>query len=451
VSAQAVLSTVRGGGWVAAGLRTGGGTSWLDADLRPVEDLHRAGLSWAVVFVQPLQTVIDQLAGKGSVIQSFVTTWQQVASSLDEAGGLFSRTAPAETVSWEGEAADGYRTWAARTAESVRNGSALASATSEAARLMGEVVGNARKDVADLVGRLVNELTTKVPRLVAAEGGVTSGVVDQVTAAVESYRTPIADIERNLLTTVSNLRPLLVSGSGATPVAEQDTAATTRGIVTADTGLILVAGGRKGGFGGRKTTPGGGQGQPGKSGDDAESWWQKLWPFRRKRDPHDDLSDQDRTELRDKLWKEYRKREPHELPSQTNAEDALRGGPQGSKINVGGDGADVKWKVGDDVVAGRELKVIDGGNRRTFNERMSDAKEQLVEVKPGGTKEIWFQIQDGSKVTKDDLPGLMSDWRAAPWRKPEEWQAFNGIDVTFKDPAGRVLGRFDAGTGLPKP
>ncbi|MFC3893079.1 YbaB/EbfC family nucleoid-associated protein [Lentzea rhizosphaerae] len=97
-----------------------------------------------------------------------------------------------------------------------------------------------------------------------------------------------------------------------------------------------------------------------------------------------------------------------------------------------------------------KIPDLEHDNMNTLNRRLSDAKEQLAEVK--GNKEVWTQVPPDSGVSADKLPKMMSDWRNNPWgRTPEQWHDYDGIDVTFRDPTGKVLGRCDTGTGLPKP
>lgn len=461
--AQEVLFAVRGGSWIAPGLSAGSGLDWLDAELRPVDGLHQAGLDWLVPYVEPMQGVIDRMAGKASVIRSFVDSWQQIATTLGQAGERLSQKASAETSSWLGESADNYRTWAAWTAGAAGEGAVLATATGEAARMMGEVAGSARKSVDDLVTNLVETLASAVPQAVAAEGGVTPNVLRQATTLVDSYRRPVADIERNLKTTVENLRSNLVSGvGGATDEGTVASRRVVRGIAMPDSAVVPAGFKLPKGFGGKKPS------QPGPSqpprqgpGGDAESWWEKLLPWRRKkpdsknvkpgRDPHDDLTPQEREQMRNKIMDEYKRVDkPENRLSQTNAEDALKGGPPGTKIEVGGDKADIKWKNPDGTTAaGRELKVLEGVTPDALNNRLSNAKDQLAEVQ--GKREVWVQLQDGGRLTKEDLPKLMSDWRNSPNRTPQQWEPYNGIEVTFRDAMGRVLGRFDAGPARPIP
>lgn len=85
---------------------------------------------------------------------------------------------------------------------------------------------------------------------------------------------------------------------------------------------------------------------------------------------------------------EYKRKDidkPENWLSQTNTEDALKGGPPGSKIEVGvaetgvkTKTPDVRWKDPDGTtVAGREVKILEGDS---LSNQSSKAKNQLSEV-----------------------------------------------------------------------
>jgi hypothetical protein len=78
--AQALLDGIKSAAWVPPGLSAGGSMAPLDATMRPVDALNGAGLSWLVPYVQPMQEVLDKLAGKSAVIHSFADTWQRTSS-----------------------------------------------------------------------------------------------------------------------------------------------------------------------------------------------------------------------------------------------------------------------------------------------------------------------------------------------------------------------------------
>jgi hypothetical protein len=189
--------------WVAEGL-SGGGMAALDAKIRPVDDLSSAGQGWLVGYVQPLQDVVDRMAGKSSVIQTFADGWQRVASAVDALQQQLGQAVPADTSGWQGTAGESYRARATEISTALRGVAALSAATGTAARIMGEATANARQSAGDLVADLVRRLISYVSQAKATEGGVTSNVLSQATALINSYRSPISDIEQRLQQTISH-------------------------------------------------------------------------------------------------------------------------------------------------------------------------------------------------------------------------------------------------------
>lgn len=217
--AATLLTTITGRGWIAPGLRAGGSMAALGATMRPIDALSSAGLDALRPHVQPLQTVLDRLAGNASVIQSYADAWQRAATRVGEVHQQVNRSARTDTAEWTGEAGDLDRARATEIAESLRGTAASCSAMSEVSRAMGEVVAGARTSVNDLLTDLVRRLISYTRQAMAAEGGLTPNVMAQATRMIDSYRAPIADIEQQLQQTIRNLDSLL---TGTTRVAQTD-------------------------------------------------------------------------------------------------------------------------------------------------------------------------------------------------------------------------------------
>ncbi|GAB3449166.1 WXG100 family type VII secretion target [Actinophytocola sediminis] len=226
-SAQALRDTVDGGGWIASGLNVEAGLTALSATMRPVDAVAKAGLPWLTPKVQPLQEVLDRLAGNASVLRTFADAWQRVSPTVEQVGQQLTRTSSATAGQWQGVAGDRYRGRAAEIADVLHGSATTFAALSAVATRMGEVVAGARTQVNELITDLVNRLVSYVGQATAAEGGVTSNVMAQATSMVSSYTGPIADIESKLAQTVSNLEPLLTGNN---------TTGDTRGI-TKDSGV----------------------------------------------------------------------------------------------------------------------------------------------------------------------------------------------------------------------
>jgi hypothetical protein len=214
-----LLADVTARGWIAEGLRADGSLQALGATMRPIDALSSAGLDALRPHVEPLQQVLDRMAGNAAVIQSFADAWQRAGTQISEVHQQLGRRVPADTAEWTGDAADLYRDRAGEITESLRSAATMCSATGELARTMGEVVAGARTTVNDLLTDLVGRLISYTRQAMAVEGGLTPSVLAQATRMIDSYRTPVTDVEQRLQRTVANAERLL---TGRAQVAAAD-------------------------------------------------------------------------------------------------------------------------------------------------------------------------------------------------------------------------------------
>lgn len=177
---------------------SGGSMSALDATIRPIDGLSSAGLGWLTSYVQPLQDVVDRMAGLSSVIQTFADGWQRAATGVEQVERSLERAVSTGVADWHGEAGDAYRARAAEVVAALRGVAALATATGTGARGMGETAAQARQSAGELLTDLVQRLISYVSQATAAEGGVTANVMAQATTLVNSYQDPISGIEQEL-------------------------------------------------------------------------------------------------------------------------------------------------------------------------------------------------------------------------------------------------------------
>jgi uncharacterized protein YukE len=220
--ALALLNSITTGQWVAP-LTTGRGLAALDATMRPIDELNTAGLSWLTPHVQPLQQVLDRLAGKAAVIQSFADAWRQAAGKVEEVRDQLARMSASETSEWRGAAADAYRRRARELTMALEAAAHVSMATGVVARQMGEAVADARQRANDLLTDLVRRLISYARQAIAAEGGVTPNVVAQCTSMIDSYRGPITEIEAQLERTLDSIQPPTIQPSAPGGPSTTDT------------------------------------------------------------------------------------------------------------------------------------------------------------------------------------------------------------------------------------
>jgi uncharacterized protein YukE len=222
----ALAGSITGGGWVASGLGAGGSLAALDATMKPIEALSSAGLGFLTGHVQPLQQVLDRMAGKSSVIHSFATAWQQVSTQVNQIQQQLAKAAAKDTAQWHGAAGDKYRAHAAQTTSALSQIAALAKAASSATTMAGQAVAGGRQQVNDLLMKLVQQLIPMALAAMATQGGATSTVLAQATKMISSYTSPISTIEQQVRQTLSSVQPQLTALANAMNSASTTTAAT---------------------------------------------------------------------------------------------------------------------------------------------------------------------------------------------------------------------------------
>jgi hypothetical protein len=215
-----LLDSIKTGEWVKPSI-TGGDLAALSATMQPIKELTSAGLDWLVPYVQPLQDVLDGMAGNAAVIQAFADAWQRAAAKVAEVRDQLARRAEAETSDWLGGAADRYRARARELAFALETAANVSEATGVVARQMGEAVAEARKQVNDLLTDLVHRLNSYAKQAIAVEGGVTPNVLAQCTSMIDSYRAPISAIAQRLEQTLDSIEPPQLPVPAGPSAAEQ--------------------------------------------------------------------------------------------------------------------------------------------------------------------------------------------------------------------------------------
>ncbi|PSL48677.1 hypothetical protein B0I31_12464, partial [Saccharothrix carnea] len=209
-SAMDTFNGIKDGNWVEAGL----GMVGLAADaaamaIDPFGTLLSSAASFLMEHVQPLKDMLDWLAGDPPVIESYSTTWNNVAEELGRIAEEYSAGVRRGTEGWTGAAAEAYH------ANSAVHGDALAGAASAAGTvgtvvgLMGMVVGFVREMVRDLIADLVGKLIAWVLEAVFSLGFGTPVIVAQAVTAISRWAAKIAKIIQDLLNTIKKVSPML--------------------------------------------------------------------------------------------------------------------------------------------------------------------------------------------------------------------------------------------------
>ncbi|MEV8436819.1 hypothetical protein AB0425_05550 [Actinosynnema sp. NPDC051121] len=209
-SAMDTFNGIKDGNWIEAGL----GVVGLAADaaamaIDPFGTLLSSAASFLMEHMQPLKDMLDWLAGNPPVIESYSTTWNNVATELGKIAEEYAAGVQRGTEGWTGSAAETYH------ANSKVHGDALAGAASAAGTvgtvvgLMGMVVAFVREMVRDLIADLVGKLIAWVLEAVFSLGFGTPVIVAQAVTAISKWAAKIAKVIQDLLNTIKKVSPML--------------------------------------------------------------------------------------------------------------------------------------------------------------------------------------------------------------------------------------------------
>ncbi|MEU5694089.1 hypothetical protein [Actinosynnema sp. NPDC020468] len=209
-SAMDTFNGIKDGDWITAGL----GVVGLAADaaamaVDPFGTLMSSVASFLMEHMQPLKEMLDWLAGNPPVIESYSTTWGNVATELGKISEDYGNAVKSGTQGWTGPAAELY------LKNSRVHGDALAGAASAAGTvgtvvgLMGMVVAFVRELVRDLIADLVGKLIAWVLETVFSLGFGTPVVVAQAITAISKWAAKIAKVIQDLLDTIKRVSPML--------------------------------------------------------------------------------------------------------------------------------------------------------------------------------------------------------------------------------------------------
>ncbi|QQQ74824.1 hypothetical protein IOD16_27335 [Saccharothrix sp. 6-C] len=209
-SAMDTFNGIKDGNWVEAGL----GMVGLAADaaamaIDPFGTLLSSAAAFLMEHMQPLKEMLDWLAGNPPVIESYSTTWNNVAEELGKIAEEYGAGVRRGTEGWTGSAAETYRTNSEVHGDALTGAASAAGTVGTVVGLMGMVVGFVREMVRDLIADLVGKLIAWVLEAVFSLGFGTPVIVAQAVTAISKWAAKIAKIVQDLLNTIKKVSPML--------------------------------------------------------------------------------------------------------------------------------------------------------------------------------------------------------------------------------------------------
>ncbi|WP_051773187.1 hypothetical protein [Saccharothrix sp. NRRL B-16314] len=209
-SAMDTYNGIKDGNWIEGGL----GLVGLAADaaamaIDPFGTLLSSAASFLMEHVQPLKDMLDWLAGDPPVIESYSTTWNNVATELGKIAEDYNAAIKSGTEGWTGAAAEAYRTNSKAHGDALSGAASAAGTVGTVVGLMGMVVGFVREMVRDLIADLVGKLIAWVLEAAFTLGFGTPVIVAQAVTAISKWAAKIAKIIQDLLNTIKKVSPML--------------------------------------------------------------------------------------------------------------------------------------------------------------------------------------------------------------------------------------------------
>ncbi|MGM1063911.1 hypothetical protein [Saccharothrix sp. Mg75] len=209
-SAMDTFNGVKDGDWVGAGL----GMVGLAADaaamaIDPFGTLMSSAASFLMEHVQPLKDMLDWLAGNPPVIESYSTTWTNVATELGKIAEDYASAVSSGTAGWTGAAAEAYAENSKVHGDALSGAASAAGTVGTVVGMMGMVVAFVREVVRDLIADLVGKLIAWVLEAAFTLGFGTPVIVAQAVTAIARWAAKISKIVQDLLDAIKRVSPML--------------------------------------------------------------------------------------------------------------------------------------------------------------------------------------------------------------------------------------------------
>jgi uncharacterized protein YukE len=206
---QDLVQAIQSEGWVDD-LLAGAGVALevVSLAIDPFSTLLANGLGWLMEHFEPLRQILDELTGVPDVVASHAATWDNMAAELASMTQDLASSLSRDVSGWAGAAAEGYQALMVNNVDALDGLSGISAGMAAATQAAGVLVQFTRDIVRDLIADLVAKV---IVYAVEAVFVVTiPAVTAQVVAAVAKWTGRILSYVNALITSLTNLRTLLV-------------------------------------------------------------------------------------------------------------------------------------------------------------------------------------------------------------------------------------------------
>lgn len=206
--ATGLQQSIASGSWIGTGL--GAAATGMDVAMvvtNPIATVVSYGLNFLIETVKPLSDALNWLAGDPGQISAYAATWQNVSQAVGQSGQNYATSLSQTTASWTGPAATGYQAAATDSINTIKAASTAAGTVATVTQLIGSLVATARNLIRDLVTQAIGQV---VQTALLAIGVITIPyVVARAAAQVAAWSSRIADVVRNVGSSLAKLQPLM--------------------------------------------------------------------------------------------------------------------------------------------------------------------------------------------------------------------------------------------------
>jgi uncharacterized protein YukE len=205
---EGLLAAIESEGWVDDLLAGAAfGAEVVATAIDPFSALLANGLGWTMEYFEPLQQLLDQLAGMPDVVAAHAATWDNMAGELKSMASELGSRLGGDLTDWQGRAAAAYTAMMGHNVAAIGGLGAVAAAMAAATEAAGNLVRATRDIVRDLIADLVARVVVWTAEAVFV---VTIPVIAaQITAAVVKWAARILSYTTALVTSLTNLTRLL--------------------------------------------------------------------------------------------------------------------------------------------------------------------------------------------------------------------------------------------------
>jgi hypothetical protein len=204
-SGEALCAAISNGDWVAGGIAAFSlAMDGISMALDPIGSLIAMGLGWLMDHIEPLKGWLNDLTGDAGEVAGFASTWQNIATHLQQAGESLEASLRG-LASMQGQAADAFRAFHADAARHLAASGEWAGAIGTGMTIASTIVKMVHDMTRDAISTVVGTAASAAITTVATLGFGAPVAVAQVTSKVASLVGRLTKFVTNLLRSVKQL------------------------------------------------------------------------------------------------------------------------------------------------------------------------------------------------------------------------------------------------------